>query len=124
MKTLEGLTLPIREPTVFDYSTLSKFQRCPRQGFYTYGLHRAPSAINYPIQFGVAYHKFREYLEIHRRMKAGQEKLEGHGFKRTKIRFPDPLSWLNSGSLDRKDFQHLRIHIDDVELLIQELRRR
>ncbi|KKL58024.1 hypothetical protein LCGC14_2229580, partial [marine sediment metagenome] len=57
------LSLPITEPLVFDNSTLSTFQRCPRKGFYQYALQRSPSGTNYPIQFGVGYHKFRETLE-------------------------------------------------------------
>ena len=58
-----NLSLPISEPVVFDNSTLSTFQRCPRKGFYQYALQRSPSGTNYPIQFGVGYHKFRETLE-------------------------------------------------------------
>lgn len=66
---LVGLTLPVREPEVYDSSTLSTLERCPRKGFYQYGLHRAPSGINYPIQFGQAYHKFREWLEnLHKKL--------------------------------------------------------
>ena len=61
--TIKGLSLPIVEPEVFDNSMLSTFQRCPRKGFYQYGLQRSPSGTNYPIQFGVGYHKFRETLE-------------------------------------------------------------
>lgn len=60
---IKGLSLPIVEPEVFDNSMLSTFQRCPRKGFYQYALQRAPAGINFPIQFGVAYHKFRESLE-------------------------------------------------------------
>lgn len=50
-------------PTSFDNSVLSTFQRCPRKAFYQYYLHRATKGKNWPIQFGVAYHKFRETLE-------------------------------------------------------------
>lgn len=50
-------------PTAFDNSMLSTFQRCPRRAFYQYYLNRALDAKNYPIQFGVAYHRFREVLE-------------------------------------------------------------
>ena len=63
MSDLAGLTLPIYDIEVFDNSILSTFQRCPRKGFYQYGLRRAPLGINYPIQFGVAYHKFQEVIE-------------------------------------------------------------
>jgi len=66
---IKGLTIPIVEPEVFDNSMLSTFQRCPRKGFYQYALQRSPVGTNYPIQFGVAYHKFRETLEaLHKKI--------------------------------------------------------
>lgn len=50
-------------PGAFDNSILSTFQRCPRKAFYTYYLDRAAKGKSYSIQFGVAYHRFREILE-------------------------------------------------------------
>lgn len=55
--------LPVHPPESFDNSMLSTFQRCPRKAFYHYYLNRAPDGINYPIQFGLGYHKYREILE-------------------------------------------------------------
>ena len=75
---ISGLTLPVVEPSVFDNSMLSTFQRCPRKGFYIYGLQRAAVGVNFPIQFGVAYHKFREVLEelYIKLIKEGESSLE------------------------------------------------
>lgn len=57
-------TLSPNPPEHFDNSILSTFQRCPRKAFYQYYLDRAHDARNFPIQFGVAYHRFREVLEL------------------------------------------------------------
>lgn len=59
----EGLALPLRRPEVFDNSTVSTWTRCPRKGFYQYSACRSPVGINFPIQWGVGYHKFREVIE-------------------------------------------------------------
>lgn len=59
----EGLSLVPHIPEVWDNSTVSTWTRCPRKGFYEYGLSRSPVGVNYPIQWGVGYHKFREVLE-------------------------------------------------------------
>lgn len=58
------ISLPVVPPRALDSSTLSTFQRCPRKAFYSYWLNRTPVGDNYPIMFGVAYHKFREVLEL------------------------------------------------------------
>lgn len=56
-------TLDVNAPPAFDNSILSTHQRCPRRAFYEYYLDRAVTAKNWPIQFGSAYHKFREVLD-------------------------------------------------------------
>lgn len=56
-------TLQPNPPDAFDNSMLSKAQRCPRKYFYQYVLDRAHKGQNYPIQFGIHYHAFRELLE-------------------------------------------------------------
>jgi hypothetical protein len=58
------ITMPIERSEVSDNSEISTHQRCPTKGLYQYGLNRAPIGTNYPIQFGVSYHKFREILEV------------------------------------------------------------
>ena len=62
------IKLPMNPPgDVIDNSELAEYQRCPRRGLYKYGLSRSlysPTSINFPIQFGLAYHKFREELEL------------------------------------------------------------
>jgi len=58
------VSLPMFPPSeVSDNSTNSEYARCPRRGFYRYGLRRSFSGIPYPIQFGLAYHKYREMIE-------------------------------------------------------------
>lgn len=61
---LEGITYSQEPREVKDHSTVSTFVRCPMKGYYQYSIHRSPIGVNYPIQFGVAYHKFREVLEL------------------------------------------------------------
>lgn len=58
----EGFALSMR--AVYDNSMLEYLQRCPRKFFYRYVLNRAPVGVNIPINYGSAYHKFREVLEI------------------------------------------------------------
>jgi len=60
----KGITLPIHRADVLDNSTVGTYQRCPTKGLYQYGFNRAPIGTNYPIQFGVAFHKFKEILEV------------------------------------------------------------
>lgn len=56
--------LPMFPPTeVSDNSENSNYTLCPRLGFYTNGLRRGPIGENFPIQFGLAYHKYRETIE-------------------------------------------------------------
>jgi hypothetical protein len=49
---------------VLDSSILSTFSSCPRKAYYQYVINRAPLGDNYAISFGVAYHIFRDVLEI------------------------------------------------------------
>jgi len=58
------IKLPMFPPNeVTDDSTNSEYTRCPRRGLYRYGLRRGFEGVNFPIQFGLAYHKFREIIE-------------------------------------------------------------
>lgn len=57
------LSLPMLDRTSLDNSVLSVVGRCPRLAFYNYRLNRATRSVNYPINFGVSYHKFREILD-------------------------------------------------------------
>lgn len=59
------INMPMFPPTkgVMDNSTESEYSRCPRRGLYRYGLRRGFTGKNYPIQFGLAYHKYRETVE-------------------------------------------------------------
>lgn len=58
------VSMPIERTKVCDNSEVGTHQRCPTKGLFQYGMNRAPIGTNYPIQFGVAYHKFREILEV------------------------------------------------------------
>lgn len=55
--------LPVYPREALDTSVLQTHQRCPRKALYQYLLNRTPSGKNWPIGFGLAYHKFREVLE-------------------------------------------------------------
>ena len=55
--------LKLHERDVLDFSVLNTHMRCPRMMFYNYVLNRSPQGENFPIGFGVAYHKYREELE-------------------------------------------------------------
>ena len=60
---MPSLDLPVYERTSLDNSILSTLGRCPRLAFFNYHLCRSARAKNYPINFGVAFHKFAETLE-------------------------------------------------------------
>jgi len=58
------IKLPMFPPDeVMDNSTVSECARCPRRYLYRYGLRRGFTGTNFPIQFGLAYHKYREVIE-------------------------------------------------------------
>jgi hypothetical protein len=58
------VSLPIYKPgPVMDKSVEEDHLNCPRLGFYKHGLRRGFPGINYPIQYGNAYHKYRDTLE-------------------------------------------------------------
>lgn len=57
------VTLPVYGEEVFDNSQVECHDRCPRLYFYRYVLRRGPVGSNFPIGFGIAYHKYREVIE-------------------------------------------------------------
>lgn len=57
------ISLPVLERDYLDNSILSTLGRCPRLAFYNYRLARASRNTSFPINFGNAYHTFRESLE-------------------------------------------------------------
>ncbi len=68
MKPIKLSTWKIKLPMfpmgeVSDNSETSEYARCPRRGLYRYGLRRGFTGTNFPIQFGLAYHKYREVIE-------------------------------------------------------------
>lgn len=64
LPVLEGM--PITPPTAYDNSMLDAFKQCPRFAWYKYWLHRSPIEKSWPITFGVAYHRYREVLDLAR----------------------------------------------------------
>ena len=58
------LTLPVHGRRGLDNSILSTHGRCPRLDLFNYHLCRSHRVRNYPIEYGVAYHAFRETLEL------------------------------------------------------------
>lgn len=57
------INLPVLNREYVDNSILSSQSRCSRLAFYNYVINRAAKTENYPINFGVAYHNYREQLE-------------------------------------------------------------
>lgn len=58
------MTLPVFDRSHLDNSILEQVGRCPRLAMYNYWYCRASRGTqNYPINFGVAYHDFRDTLE-------------------------------------------------------------
>jgi len=56
--------MPVYPPEdVLDNSTISEYGACPRKGFYRYGMRRGFDGKSWAIQFGLAYHKYREEVE-------------------------------------------------------------
>lgn len=59
-------SMPVSPPSAFDNSMLDAHKQCPRYAYYRYWLHRTPVEKSFPITFGVAYHRFREVLDLAR----------------------------------------------------------
>lgn len=57
------ISLPVVEREYLDFSILSTMGRCPRLAFYNYVLNRAPRVKSWPIQYGVAFHRYCDALE-------------------------------------------------------------
>ncbi len=58
------IKLPMYPPgEVSDNSSNAEVALCPRLWLYSTGLRRGPLGTNFPIQFGLAYHKYRETIE-------------------------------------------------------------
>lgn len=58
------ISLPCFPPeAVLDNSTIQEYARCPRRGLYKYGMRRGFTGNNFSIQYGLAYHKYRETVE-------------------------------------------------------------
>ncbi len=71
--------LPIYPPSeVSDNSTRQEYVRCMRKGFYRYGMRRGFEGKNWSIQYGLAYHKYREAAENFMREKESKMTDEIH----------------------------------------------
>src|SRR3990167_2499353 len=57
------------EPAVRDPSAMRDAKTCLRKYFLHYVLGFQETGTNYPILFGVAYHRFREVLEVTKELK-------------------------------------------------------
>lgn len=57
------ISLPVFDRPYLDNSIGQSLDRCSRLAFYNYRLNRAGVGRNYPIEFGNAYHTFRDVLE-------------------------------------------------------------
>lgn len=56
-------SLPVVSPRAFDFSTTNTVNQCARKAFLQYWLGRRGTAVNYPIEFGNAYHLYREVMD-------------------------------------------------------------
>ena len=57
------IKLPIYPPgEVTDNSTNTEYASCPRKGLYRYGMRRGFEGKSWPIQYGLAFHKYREVV--------------------------------------------------------------
>jgi hypothetical protein len=57
------IKLPVVERKYLDNSILETMGRCPRLAFFNYVLNRAPRSESFPIQYGIAFHKYNDVLE-------------------------------------------------------------
>lgn len=55
--------LPVVAPEAFDFSITNTVGRCPRKAWYQYWLGRRSIQRNYPMDFGSAYHLYRDTLD-------------------------------------------------------------
>jgi hypothetical protein len=72
------INLPVFEPETLDNSMVGTYSDCPRLGLYRYGMRRGFGGKNWPIQFGLAYHKYRETIE-NESARVGELTDETHG---------------------------------------------
>ena len=88
---------------VLDNSTISEYGACPRKGFYRDGLRRGFKGINYSIQFGLAYHKYREVVEELMRARSSRmtEEIHMEAVDAALVGFEDPPMEDKNGFLDR-----------------------
>lgn len=105
--------LPIYYPEkVMDNSIETAHSSCPTYGFYRYGLRRGFDGLSYPIQYGIAYHKFRELVEklmIESGLGDGPEALTDEIYK--KAAHAAVVNW------EEPPVEHRHSHLDLTRLL-------
>jgi hypothetical protein len=87
------VSLPIFPPgEVTDNSTRQEYIRCMRKGFYRYGMRRGFEGRNFPIQYGLAYHKYREAVEDYMREHdcLMSNEVQDHGLEAAQKDWEDP----------------------------------
>lgn len=58
------ITLPVfPHDNVMDNSVMQEYLNCPTKGLYRYGMRRGFEGKSWSIQYGLAYHKYRETVE-------------------------------------------------------------
>lgn len=58
------INLPVVDREYLDNSILETCGRCPRLAYYNYKINRAARGKSWPIQYGVAFHKFKDVCEL------------------------------------------------------------
>lgn len=91
------ISLPVVKIDVVDHSMTSTHSRCPQKFHYSYALGRRSGNKSWPIQYGVAYHTFREILEqAFKRVQDGTSKIEDPDFQN----FIYDLAWSRAIAAD------------------------
>ena len=88
------IKLPVfHPPAVLDNSVIVEAGRCPRRYLYRYGLRRGGTGKSYPIQFGLAIHKYKEVTES-LMIEAGDgeltDEIHNEGYNQATDGFEDP----------------------------------
>jgi len=102
------ISLPIYPPDeVLDNSTRSEYMACMRLGFYKYGMRLGFGGKSWPIQIGLAYHKYREVVEkvMMNQGESMSDRIHEHGIEHALKGWEEPPIPTHPDA--RKDESHL-----------------
>jgi len=72
----------------------------------------------------LAFEETRGYRELKSRLSSCRNRLKGHGFEQVRISHVSPEMWACASDNQRLDYEWVHVHVDDLDLLVSELRRR